>query len=227
MKKILIIFGVLSIGIILFLLLENHNIRKRIKAHREEIEISSGYIEKLSAENRRLKELNKPKQQADNINEKLNNYIKKDSSDEKLLSVKKRELKEKLEKIKKRKKHFPDLIPVNSDYAISQVFSKKHPALDFAVPKGTEVLAAASGEVLSVYEDKYLGKVIMIDHLNEYATLYAHLAKILVKSNMAVQKGEIIGLAGNTGNSTAPHLHFEILKNGENINPAEILKNLK
>jgi len=110
---------------------------------------------------------------------------------------------------------------------LSQFFSHKHPALDFAVPLGTEVIAAASGEVLSVYEDKYLGKVVMIDHLNEYATLYAHLAKIFVTENMSVQKGEIIGLAGNTGNSTAPHLHFEILKNGENINPAEILRNLK
>ena len=226
MKKILIFLCIFLIAFLVFVLLENRRMKQRIKEHQQEIEISSGYIEKLSAENRNLKKENE-KKHAQNINEKLDKYLAKEVEDNRFPEVRKKELKEKLEKIKEQKKYFPDLIPVKSDYALSQFFSHKHPALDFAVPLGTEVIAAASGEVLSVYEDKYLGKVVMIDHLNEYATLYAHLAKIFVTENMSVQKGEIIGLAGNTGNSTAPHLHFEILKNGENINPAEILRNLK
>jgi Membrane proteins related to metalloendopeptidases len=120
--------------------------------------------------------------------------------------------------------NIPDLIPLTGDYAISQRFSSDHPALDLASSEGTEVLAAATGEVLSVYRDKYFGNVIIIDHWNEYATLYAHLATAIKQPEAVVRKGDVIGLVGNTGFSSAPHLHFEILKKGNNIDPEKILK---
>jgi len=224
MKKVIIIFSILLVAILVFILMENHNLKKRILEHQEELEVSSGYIDKLTAENKKLKQQKKTEI---NTKSKLENYLQEKGKNEESLPVGSRELREKLEQYKKREENFPDLIPVKSEYVVSQRFSAKHPALDFAVPLGTEIRAAAAGEVLSVYEDKYFGKVVMIDHLNDFATLYAHLAKILVQTNMSVGKGETIGLAGNTGNSTAPHLHFEILKNGKNIDPAEILKNLK
>ncbi len=116
-----------------------------------------------------------------------------------------------------------DLIPVQGNFALSQKFSEKHKAVDFAAPTGTEVVASAAGEILSVYYDKYFGNVMIVDHLNEYATLYAHLATSIYEAKTFVEKGETIALVGNTGNSTAPHLHFEILVNGENIDPEKIL----
>ena len=89
--------------------------------------------------------------------------------------------------------------------------------------KGTEVVAVAAGEVLSVYYDENYGNVIMIDHLNEYATLYAHLATTFFESNSTVEKGETIALVGNTGNSSAPHLHYEIMFEGKNVDPEEYI----
>ena len=78
--------------------------------------------------------------------------------------------------------------------------------------------------MLSVYEDEYFGNVILIDHFNQYATLYAHLQNTLVEMGESVKKGQVIALSGNTGNSTAPHLHFEIMVNGMNIDPESVLK---
>jgi len=86
------------------------------------------------------------------------------------------------------------------------------------------VVSAAQGEVLSVYDDKYFGRVVLIDHFNQYATLYAHLQSSLVEMGESVEKGQTIALSGNSGNSTAPHLHFEILVDGVNIDPETVLK---
>ena len=119
------------------------------------------------------------------------------------------------------RRFIPDIIPIKGDYAISQRFSEKHPALDFAAPTGSEVVAVAAGEILSVYYDEIYGNVIMIDHFNEYATLYAHLATTFFESNDTVEKGETIALVGNTGNSSAPHLHFEIMFGGNNVDPED------
>jgi murein DD-endopeptidase MepM/ murein hydrolase activator NlpD len=63
----------------------------------------------------------------------------------------------------------------------------------------------------------------MIDHLNEYATLYAHLATTFFEGKSTVEKGETIALVGNTGNSSAPHLHYEIMLEGNNVNPEEYI----
>lgn len=149
------------------------------------------------------------------------------SRDDKMKKILQEYLKEKnnlTDEIDNQGANFPNHIPIDGEYAISQKFSLEHPAVDFAAAEGTEVTAAASGEVLSVYQDKYFGNVIIIDHLNEYATLYAHMATIIPTSKTAVKKGEVIGLVGNTGFSSAPHLHFEIMKNGENLDPETILK---
>lgn len=122
--------------------------------------------------------------------------------------------------------NIPDLNPVNGNYKVSQNFSSAHKALDFAASTGTEVIASASGKISSVKFDQYLGNMLIIEHNSEYKTLYAHLSKVLVKEGFIVKKGEVIGLVGNSGNSTAAHLHFEIIKEEINMNPAEILKKI-
>jgi len=120
--------------------------------------------------------------------------------------------------------NIPDLNPVNGNYKLSQGYSKEHKALDFAASEGTEVLASATGKISSVKFDKYFGHMIIIEHNSEYKTLYAHLSKVFVKEGAPVEKGDVIGFVGNSGNSTAAHLHFEIMKREKYLDPAKILK---
>jgi len=119
--------------------------------------------------------------------------------------------------------NIPTTIPVKGDFAISQRYSAAHPAVDFAAPRGAEVVASADGEVASVYQDAFFGNVVLVDHLNKYLTMYAHLAATFVQEGDAVNRGQTIGLVGNTGNSTAPHLHFQILVHGEEVDPLTLL----
>lgn len=90
---------------------------------------------------------------------------------------------------------------------------KLHAGTDIAVGKGTPLKAAASGVVSTAQEMGGYGNVIMVTHVIEgkaYTTVYAHLSSISVSSGQSVQEGEVIGATGNTGDSTGPHLHFEV-----------------
>jgi len=115
------------------------------------------------------------------------------------------------------------MIPVAGQFVISQRFKEIHPAIDLAATLGSPVVTSATGEVVSVKEDNYFGNMITIDHFNGIVTNYAHLAKVLVEEGDIVKKGMSIGLVGNTGNSTGPHLHFEILDNGSAVDPEEFI----
>jgi len=85
-----------------------------------------------------------------------------------------------------------------------------HNGIDFGISKGTMVLAAASGKVVRIgYDEKGYGNYILLDH-GGYQTLYGHLSKVLVGSGAEIVQGDGIGLSGNTGFSTGPHLHFEL-----------------
>ena len=100
---------------------------------------------------------------------------------------------------------------------------EKHPGTDFAAKEGTAVLVTASGTVSFAGWDIRLGNVVIVDHLNGYETLYGHNKKILVEKGQKVLKGESIALSGNTGYSSAPHLHYEIKYKGKPIDPAPFL----
>lgn len=94
-----------------------------------------------------------------------------------------------------------------------------HNGVDIGVPEGTEVLAGLTGTVTtSAYNDSY-GNYVVIKDNKGYELRYAHLKSRSVSSGAAITKGDVIGLAGNTGNSTGSHLHMELLKNGERMNP--------
>ena len=99
-----------------------------------------------------------------------------------------------------------------------------HPGLDIAIPTGSYIRAAGAGRVMEVGEDPTYGKFVRIDHENGYVTLYAHASDTSVELGEEVRKNEVIALSGDTGESTAPHLHFEILLEGENLDPLELVQ---
>jgi murein DD-endopeptidase MepM/ murein hydrolase activator NlpD len=97
---------------------------------------------------------------------------------------------------------------------------KMHTGMDFTAPTGTEIYATGNGVVSDViHSSRGYGNTIIIDHGFGYKTLYAHQSKTLVKPGQKVRRGDVIGLVGNTGMSMAPHLHYEVRKNNEPINP--------
>ena len=97
---------------------------------------------------------------------------------------------------------------------------KRHFGMDFSAPQGTPVFATGPGKVIRVdSRASGFGKHIRIDHGFGYITLYAHLSKYNVKKWQRVKRGDLIGFVGSTGRSEAPHLHYEVHKNKERINP--------
>jgi len=94
-----------------------------------------------------------------------------------------------------------------------------HKGLDVAVAYGSPVKAAASGKVIFSGVRGGYGNCVMIEHGNGLVTLYGHLSELLVEANDRVKVGQIIAKSGNTGRSTGPHLHYEVHKNNQPINP--------
>jgi murein DD-endopeptidase MepM/ murein hydrolase activator NlpD len=94
-----------------------------------------------------------------------------------------------------------------------------HKGLDIAAPQGSPILSAASGQVTFSDWDTDLGKVVIVDHENGLRTLYGHCEQVVVQVGDRVSQGQVIAHLGNTGRSSAPHLHFEIRKDGIPIDP--------
>ena len=105
-------------------------------------------------------------------------------------------------------------------YRIHPIY-KFHYGMDFSAKTGTEVFATGDGVVVAA-EQKYdgYGLHVVIRHGYGYQTLYAHMSKLAVRSGQRVKRGEVIGFVGSTGTSVAPHLHYEVIKDGEKVNPA-------
>ena len=101
---------------------------------------------------------------------------------------------------------------------------KKHRGIDFAGKIGTELLAVAPGRVVSAGERVGYGTTVEIDHGLGFTTLYAHLSQILVSRGDWVRPGTVIGLAGSSGRSTGPHLHYEIRYKGSPFDPTKFVK---
>jgi murein DD-endopeptidase MepM/ murein hydrolase activator NlpD len=128
--------------------------------------------------------------------------------------------------------HIPAIQPIaNKDlkrvasgygYRIDPIYktSKFHKGMDFSAPTRTEVYATGAGKVSKVERNKSgYGNHVVIDHGYNYKTLYAHLDKVNVDPGQKLKRGDIIGYVGSTGKSTAPHLHYEVIRNSESVNP--------
>jgi murein DD-endopeptidase MepM/ murein hydrolase activator NlpD len=123
--------------------------------------------------------------------------------------------------------------PVESGY-ISSLYGQRtdpfdgnqasHHGIDFAGAPGTQVLSVADGIVSHTGTDGGYGRIVEITHGNGYVTRYAHNAKLLVKPGQTVKRGDPIALMGSTGRSTGTHLHFEVLRHGQSINPLSFVR---
>lgn len=123
-----------------------------------------------------------------------------------------------------------DLTRMSSGYGM-----RTHPILkiplmhygqDFTAKTGTEIYSSGNGIIKQVKRsNRGYGNHIIIDHGYGYETLYAHLSKFNVRRGQKVKRGDVIGFVGNTGRSTAPHLHYEVMKNGKKINPINFYYN--
>lgn len=107
---------------------------------------------------------------------------------------------------------------------VTQGYRQDHRAVDIAAALGTFVTAADRGVVVRAgWNDQGYGMFVVIDHNIDYVTLYSHLQDIYVREGDVVAQGQVIGSVGSTGNSTGPHLHFEVRDFGARINPLEVL----
>ena len=100
---------------------------------------------------------------------------------------------------------------------------KQHAGVDLAAPAGTEVYAARDGTVVEVGSDPIYGNYIVVEHEGSWKSLYGHLSAVLTDLRKSVRSGTILGHVGSTGQSTGPHLHFELRRNGEARDPAALL----
>ena len=130
--------------------------------------------------------------------------------------------------------YLPDVYPISGVPDVTSKYGTRidpftgrkafHSGIDLAVPENTEVFSCGSGKVIETAYNRTNGNYIIIDNENNYQSYYGHLSRILVKQGDKVIKGQIIGLSGNTGLSTGPHIHFQISFDGKSINPLTIIK---
>jgi len=95
-------------------------------------------------------------------------------------------------------------------------------SVDIAAPEGTPLAAAGSGRVLRARWDDYLGNFVEIQHGFGYVTVYGHCSSLSVEEGDRIEAGEVIGFLGGTGEASAPHLHFEVYKEGAAIDPRDL-----
>jgi murein DD-endopeptidase MepM/ murein hydrolase activator NlpD len=229
MFKTILIVTILLLILSVYLLVVNQGQSARLMKQKNEIEALTNYVQNLqdklnTCEQERQEGVEIPKSLQ--IRELLDSYLRERETQrpdsEPVITTE--ELRQDLEEFRMKQRFIPNSSPILDDYVISQGFTPTHKGVDLAAPLGTEIVAAGSGVIKSVYEDKYFGNVMVIDHLNHYLTFYAHLARIFHLQNFFVEKGQTIGLVGNTGLSTNPHLHFEVIYRGKNIDPLTVIE---
>ena len=103
-------------------------------------------------------------------------------------------------------------------------YSKMHKGMDFAAPIGTPILAAGSGTIVYMAKKGGYGNYVQIKHNNDYSTAYGHISRFSskFKAGSKVKQGDVFAYVGNTGRSTGPHLHFELLYRGSQVNPSKV-----
>ncbi len=131
----------------------------------------------------------------------------------------------------KEEKTFSPVMPCTGE--ISSAFGERvhpvsgaksfHNGIDIALPEGSEIYACEDGRVTVAEYNQYSGNFIKIEHTDGYVSSYSHMRCINTEVGAVIKKGTAIGLAGSTGIATGPHLHFEILKSGEVLNPSALI----
>jgi murein DD-endopeptidase MepM/ murein hydrolase activator NlpD len=106
---------------------------------------------------------------------------------------------------------------------VRNTVDEAHSGLDIAVPEGTPIRATGGGVVRRAGEDPEYGFFVLVAHARGYESMYGHASRLLVQPGDTVAVGEVIALSGSTGRSTAPHLHFEILREGRAVDPRTLV----
>jgi murein DD-endopeptidase MepM/ murein hydrolase activator NlpD len=127
----------------------------------------------------------------------------------------------------------PDIYPVSSEARLTSGYGYRkdpftgkrafHGGIDLAAPENTAVVSCGAGRIEKAGYNRTNGNYIIIDHGNKYKSYYGHLARVNIKKGDDVLKDQVIGLSGNTGMSTGPHLHFQITYDGKTIDPLTII----
>lgn len=139
----------------------------------------------------------------------------------------------KLDKVLEKEQYVPSVIPCQGkitsyfgvrDNPFGHGGEENHSAIDIASAYGTKIHATAKGTVVYAEYRTGYGNCVCLDHGNGLTSLYGHASKLLVKEGQVVEKGQTVALVGSTGRSTGPHVHFELRKNEEPINPIKIFK---
>ncbi len=128
----------------------------------------------------------------------------------------------------------PSMHPLGKDTKVTSHFGMRmhpflkkqafHKGIDFKAAMGTPIYATADGKVKAVIEsDQGHGNHVILQHDTEYKTVYANLSRFVVSAGTTVKKGQLIAYSGNSGASTAPHLHYEVLQNEEHVDPRDFL----
>jgi murein DD-endopeptidase MepM/ murein hydrolase activator NlpD len=130
----------------------------------------------------------------------------------------------------------PIIAPIHGPLSLASVFGARidpfrftpsfHAGLDFSSGQGTPFYATAKGKVIEAGWHEGYGNQVLIDHGGGYKTRYAHANKLYVKKGMVVEQNTLLGAIGSTGRSTGPHLHYEVIKSGVKIDPADMLLGL-
>lgn len=102
---------------------------------------------------------------------------------------------------------------------------RMHAGLDFTSPLGTPIYATGNGVIEEAGQESGYGNCVIINHSYSFKTLYGHMNRYIVKKGQRIKRGDLIGYVGNTGASTGPHLHYEVWKNGEPVNPVNFFYN--
>lgn len=128
----------------------------------------------------------------------------------------------------------PLALPIQSDFSLSSSFGVRsdpmthlpsmHEGIDFVAPSGTPILATAPGVVVQSRYNGAYGNMVEVEHAEGFVTRYAHLQSMSVQVGQQVRPGERVGLLGNTGRSTGPHLHYEVLFQGQAMHPVKAVQ---
>lgn len=128
----------------------------------------------------------------------------------------------------------PPIVPDRAAYRVSSSFgyrsdpftgnSKRHTGMDFATRIGNRVYSTADGVVESIRNDRFgYGNYVVVDHGFGYKTRYAHMSQIAVKEGDELKRGQLVGFSGNSGRSSGPHLHYEVIYKGNYVNPIKYM----
>ncbi|MFP4458298.1 MAG: peptidoglycan DD-metalloendopeptidase family protein [Candidatus Zixiibacteriota bacterium] len=193
------------------LLAENENLRKQLSKV-ERIEYKLAKITEMEQYLRRILDENQ-EDKTEVIDEKKALEIAKIDFDA-----------NKISHVLKRSRYIPQGLPqsgaITTTYNYKNpLYKRKHEGIDIALPEGKAVYSTAAGKVIFADYTRDLGYLIVIDHTNGYTTRYGHLQKTTVEKDDFIDRNTIIGFSGSTGKSIGSHIHYEVLKDGKNINP--------